>query len=138
VALKLHQLSQRILNVSKRLEANANEIVKDAAKAFIVEVVNNAPVDTGQLVSSWKVGLNYHPRGVRTFEPGIKGSTAEFNRAAVLDDTYSIIDRRQTGQTITFVNHTPYLEYVNNGEYDRFVISALDRVKNRPKQRKII
>jgi len=134
----LKQLSQRILKLSKRIEPNANEITKAAGKAFINEVVDGAPVDTGLTVSSWKVGLNYKPVGTRIFAPGVKGSTAQANRDAVKAAVFATIDKRVTGQTMSFTNSTPYLKYINGGDYQRYIDSALDRAKDAVRSRKIL
>ena len=104
-----------MFGLSKRIEPNANRMVQDAAAAFLEEVVARTPVDTGQAVSSWKVGLNYQPRGTRTFSPGAKGSTASANRSAVLSSELPKIRNRRTGQTISVVNTAEYIERLNNG-----------------------
>lgn len=138
MAISLSQLSQRILKLSKNIEPNANEMTKAAAKAFVTEVIDAAPVDTGRTVSSWKVGLNYQPRGSRLFVPGKLGSTAAANRAAVKADVYPQIERRVTGQTISIVNDTPYLLFINDGDYKKFIDSGLKRAIDAVKQRKIL
>ena len=134
----LNQLSQRILGLSKKLHVNANLMTQDAARAFANEVIDRAPVDTGLLVSSWKVGLNYQPRGTRIFSPGELGSTAAANKAAVREVLLARIAQRVTGQTISFTNSTPYLEYVNKGEYEQVIKAALMRAKDAVKQRKLL
>lgn len=111
----LRRFSQRIFNLSKRIEPNANKKVKDAATAFLTTVVNQTPVDTGQAVSSWKVGLNYRPTGTRVFAKGDKGSTAGANRSAVLSQELPKIAKRITGQTISVVNTVDYIQKLNAG-----------------------
>ena len=137
MAQTLDKLSQRILGLKANLERNANEIVKAAARAYVTEVIDASPVDTGRMVSSWKVGLNYSPRGTRLFSAGVKGSTAEANRTAVKAAVLPTIDARVTGQTIYIANDTYYLKFVNGGEYERFVKSALDRATSAARQRKL-
>lgn len=127
-----------MLGLSKRITANANQMTKDAARAFIDSVVDDTPVDTGLMVSSWKVGLNYQPSGTRIFAPGKLGSTASTNREAVKAAIYPYIDRRVTGQTISFTNDTPYLQYVNDGDYARYVTKARQRAYDAAKQRKLL
>lgn len=111
----LRQFSQRMFGLANKIEKNANEKVKDAAKAFLTTVVEMTPVDTGQAVSSWKVGLNYKPRGTRVFAEGTDGSTASANRSAVLALELPKIAARVTGQTISVVNTAPYIQRLNNG-----------------------
>lgn len=111
----LNQFSQRMFGLANKVEPNANLMVQDAAAAFLEEVVSRTPVDSGQAVSSWKVGLNYIPRGVRTFSPGAFGSTASANRSAVLSSELPKVRRRRTGQTISVVNTAPYISRLNDG-----------------------
>ncbi len=138
MAKEIKQLSQRILGLSKRITENANEITKELSKEFITSVIDATPVDVGQLVSSWKVGLNYRPSGTRLFVPGKAGSTAGANRAAVLSVVLPTIERRVTGQTISFVNDTPYLQYVNKGDYQQIIDVAYQRARDKVKARKLL
>lgn len=115
MAQSFNKLNQRMFDLSKRVEPNANQIVKDAAKAFLTSVVEKTPVDTGQAVSSWKVGLNYQPSGPRLFSPGSKGSTAGANRSAALGEGLPTIEKRKTGQNINIVNTVEYISRLNAG-----------------------
>lgn len=138
MAIKLAQLSQRILKLSRNIEPNANEMTKAAARAFLNDIIDAAPVDTGQLVSSWKVGLNYHPKGTRIFVPGKLGSTAAANREAVRQVVLDRVNERVTGQTINIVNDTPYLMHVNDGAYEDYIDAALRSAMEAVRQRKIL
>lgn len=125
----LSQFSQRMFGLSKKSVTNANEMVKDAAKAFLTEVVNRTPVDTAQAVSSWKVGLNYKPRGTRNLIPGLKGSTAGAARSAVLASELPKIEKRVTGQTISVVNTTDYIEELNSGSSKQAPAGFIDAAR---------
>jgi hypothetical protein len=138
MANDLRALNQRMLGLSKRVTENANEIVKAADTDFITEVIDRAPVDTGLTVSSWKVGLNYKPVGTRLFVPGKLGSTATANREAVKSVVLPTISKRITGETIFFANQTPYLTFINGGEYEQAIDSAYKRAYDAAKNRKIV
>lgn len=137
MAIEIKQLSQRILKLRRDIVENANELTKQAARTFIEDVIDSAPVDTGLTVSSWKVGLNYRPSGTRLFSPGKLGSTAEANRRAVKAVVLERINQRVTGQTISFANDTPYVQYINDGDYKRYIESAMARAMDSVKQRKL-
>lgn len=112
----LTRLSQRMLGLSSRIVPYANEVVRAVGEEFLTTVVNETPVDEGDAVSSWKVGLNYTPVGERdAFTRGKKGSTAASNRNAVLSKELPKIRKRVTGQTISIVNTSPYIEMLENG-----------------------
>lgn len=112
----LTKLSQRMLGLSSRVTDLANAKTQSAAKAFFETVVNRTPVDTGQAISNWKVGLNYEPRGVTPARvPGSQGSTAGANRRATLAAYLPTIAKRVTGQTIYIINTVPYIGRLNAG-----------------------
>jgi len=127
-----------MFGLSKKVTPFANEIVQDAAIRYVREIVSVAPVDTGLTVSSWKVGLNYTPTGTRLFVPGKLGSTATANRAAVLGVLIPRIKARVTGQTISIVNETPYLQYINKGEYQAQVSAAFKNATVNLRQKKLL
>lgn len=127
-----------MFGLSKRVTLFANEIVQDAAIRYVNEIVSVAPVDTGLTVSSWKVGLNYVPTGTRIFVPGKLGSTAAANRSAVLGVLIPRIKARVTGQTISIVNETPYLQYINKGEYEQRVSVAFKNATANLRQKKLL
>lgn len=122
-------LSQRILKLQGKIVEGANEKVKLAAKAYLTEVVNGTPADTGQAISSWKVGLNYSPVGERTFVKGEKGSSRGANISAVLSMELPKIDRRVTGQTIYIVNTTSYIGLLNAGRSDQAPAGFIDKAR---------
>ena len=122
-------LSQRILKIQRNIVDGANEKVKRAAKAYLTEVVQGTPADTGQAISSWKVGLNYSPRGTRTFSKGAKGSTRAVNISAVLNFELPKIDSRQTGQTIYIVNTTSYIGLLNAGRSNQAPAGFIDKAR---------
>lgn len=127
--MELGMLSQRILKIQKGIVENAGEKVKLAAKAYLTEVVTGTPADTGQAISSWKVGLNYAPRGVRTFAEGKSGSTKQANISAVLSLELPKIDRRVTGQTVYIVNTTSYIDLLNAGRSSQAPAGFIDRAR---------
>lgn len=122
-------LSQRILKIQRNIVDGANEKVKRAAKAYLTEVVQGTPADTGQAISSWKVGLNYSPRGTRTFSEGSKGSTRAVNISAVLNFELPKIEGRQTGQTIYIVNTTSYIGLLNAGRSNQAPAGFIDKAR---------
>ena len=72
----------------KAIEARHGRAVRVAyakvARAALKVLIEKAPVDTGQLVSNYRVGLGRSaPRAqIDPYAPGKKGSTAGANRAA--------------------------------------------------------
>jgi len=129
MAQDISLLSQRILRIQKGIVENAAEKVKLAAKAYLTEVVNGTPADTGQAISSWKVGLNYQPRGVRTLVKGKAGSTRAANISAVLNIELPKIEARVTGQTIYIVNTTPYISLLNAGRSNQAPAGFIDKAR---------
>jgi hypothetical protein len=129
MAVDISMLSQRILNLQNKLVRNDNAKVIAASKAFLTEVVNATPVDTGQAVSSWKTGFNYVPRGTRNLAPGSKGSSASAARSAVLALELPRLDGRKTGYTVYIVNTTDYISALNAGRSKQAPAGFLDRAR---------
>ena len=127
--MDISPLSQRILELQKNIVEGANEKVKRAAKAYLTEVVRGTPADTGKAISSWKVGLNYSPRGERTFAKGKAGSTRAANISAVLNLELPKIDGRQTGQTVYIVNTTSYIGLLNAGRSNQAPAGFIDKAR---------
>lgn len=122
-------LSQRILKIQRSIGEGANAKVKEAAKAYLTTVVQGTPADTGQAISSWKVGLNYSPRGERTFAKGTKGSTRQANISATLSMELPKIESRQTGQTVYIVNTTGYIGLLNAGRSNQAPAGFIDKAR---------
>lgn len=127
--MDMSMLSQRILRIQKGIVENAAEKVKLASKAYFTEVVNGTPADTGQAISSWKIGINYAPRGVRTFAAGSKGSTRMANVSAVLSLELPKLETRRTGQTVYIVNTTSYIELLNAGRSKQAPAGFIDKAR---------
>lgn len=116
MTLTLRQFSQRMYGLSKRVDSNCNELVKDAARKFFTTVVERTPVDTGLAISNWRVGLNYTPYGFSgPYVVGVQGSSKGANIASVLSRYLPTIEQRRTGQTISIVNTAPHIEKLNQG-----------------------
>lgn len=129
MARDISLLSQRILRIQKGIVENAAEKVKLASQAYFTEVVQGTPADTGQAISSWKIGLNYVPRGTRTFVPGKAGSTRFPNISATLSAELPKISRRVTGQTVYIVNTTDYISFLNEGRSDQAPAGFIDKAR---------
>lgn len=129
MAQDISMLSQRILKLGRKIETNANEKVKNASKAFLTEAVRGTPADTAQAVSSWKVGLNYQPSGVRNLAPGSKGSSKSAAVGAVLMLELPKIDRRVTGITVYIVNTTSYISLLNAGRSSQAPAGFIDKAR---------
>ncbi len=119
-----------MLKLGRRIEDNANKKTQLAAREFLTTVVNETPADKGQAISSWKVGLNYQPRGTRLFVEGTKGSTAASNRAAVLSAELPKIEQRVTGMTIYIVNTAPYITLLNQGRSNQAQAGFIDKARS--------
>lgn len=106
-----------------RLYANkAGEIGDEAVKAASSAVLRNlayaTPVDTGEAVSNWQVGIGNAPGSARgPYAAGEKGSTAETNRLAMLQAGLATIDGYRSGEgaAVHIVNNAKHIGALNDG-----------------------
>lgn len=129
MAQDISKLSQRILQIQRGLGEAANEKVKNASRGFLTTVVEGTPADTGQAISSWKVGLNYQPTGARNLAPGSKGSTRSAAISATMSMELPKISRRVTGMTVYIVNTTSYISALNDGRSSQAPAGFIDRAR---------
>jgi hypothetical protein len=114
--MTFERMSLKTFGLSKRIAADGEERVRNAARIFLQELVAVTPVDKGWAVSNWRIGVNYMPTNIRpAFSPGRKGSTATANRAAVLANELPKLDKYKTGRTINVVNNAPHILKLNDG-----------------------
>ena len=96
-----------------RFEKGAAAAYRKVARVALRTLIDKAPVDTGQLVSNYRVGLGRStPRGmIEPYSPGHKGSTAAANRGAAYAAASARLMAAQPKDTINIVNtarHFPY------------------------------
>ena len=90
---------------------NANLIKQSIAKALLIELTGEIPVDTSQLVSNWQVGLNNPPNGVlNAHVKGDKGSTREQSTSITRGIGDDVINSAEEGDDIFLANNAPYLK----------------------------
>lgn len=101
------QFDDRMKKLGKRVESNAERVVKTYCLAFHTAVVLATPVDTGRARANWQVALN---------QPA----------TAVLDDTdrsgqatiakgQQVVATYKDGAQLRITNNLPYIDRLNAG-----------------------
>lgn len=114
--MNLGQFANLMKERAASLPVRVNEIKQEIATIGLVQLVQNTPVDTGEAVSNWQVGMDQMPVGTRPpFVPGIDRSTEEQNKLAVLAEAKAPLASSKPGQTIHLTNNTEYIRELNEG-----------------------
>jgi hypothetical protein len=88
--------------------AKQHDIVRDIVTEIVATPIELSPVDTGNFVSNWLLGLNGNiPWGVT----GIKNQDKEYNVVRVT----SRIPNDAANHTYTLVNNTSYAQALEDG-----------------------
>lgn len=113
-----------LATLAKEIRAKANSVGKDAsdvarevARAIVHDVIDHTPVDEGDTVSSWEVGIGFAPTARRRASiPGRRGSTAGANRQAAKAAADAILDApKAPGVPIFISNASDAIGPLNNG-----------------------
>lgn len=114
----LDEFERRIRLYANKAGEIGDAAVKAASQNVLLELAVATPVDTGEAVSNWQVGIGSAPtNALLPFAPGEKGSTADTNRMAMLDAGLSKIDAYRSGQgaAVHIVNNAKHIGALNDG-----------------------
>lgn len=134
-----NQFSRRLKLRADRLEANMEQVVKDAALAALEIMVLGTTVDTGKARSNWIVTKDSpfvgdyppfypYPKGSRG---GGQGIEERQNATAVLAEGMSIINSFRLGvdPDLFITNNVRYLRYIEDGAISRVTAEAADAAR---------
>ena len=114
----LDEFERRIRLYANRAGEFGDAAVKAASRNVLLELAVATPVDTGEAVSNWQVGIGNSPSSVLPpYAPGEHGSTADTNRMAMLDAGIAKIDAYKSGQgeAVHIVNNAKHIGALNDG-----------------------
>jgi len=114
----LDEFERRIRLYANKAGEIGDAAVKAASRDTLLELAVATPVDTGEAVSNWQVGLGTAPTGaIPPYSPGEKGSTADTNRIAMLEVGLATIDGYQSGlgAAVHIVNNAKHIGSLNDG-----------------------
>lgn len=114
----LDDFAKRMSRLSVQVENNAEQAVKDCAKAVTRTVINATPVDSGRARSNWTAELDQaFSRLFPAHVPGVKGSTGEANAEAAINQANEVIERFDINgnRSVHISNSLPYIGALNDG-----------------------
>jgi hypothetical protein len=114
----LDDFAGRMSRLSVQVEGNVEEAVKDCAKAVTRTVIDATPVDTGRARSNWTAELDQaFARLFPAHVPGEKGSTAEANAEAAINQANEVVNQFDitANREIHVANSLPYIGVLNDG-----------------------
>jgi hypothetical protein len=103
----LRQFAGRIRVIGRRIEENADAMVRKVALAVDSAVVIATPVDTGRARSNWQVNLGGPASGTRD-------ALDQSGQAAIAEGQTRIAQYRG-GSAIHITNNLPYIGRLNDG-----------------------
>lgn len=98
------------------LQHSVTELQKDVAQELLIALAETTPVDTGNAVSNYQVGINGAvgtPIGPHV--PGKRQSTRGENIRATISNGSAILDTVGPGDSIHITNNTDYIRDLDRG-----------------------
>lgn len=135
--MDLKRFQAELRQAAKRMQERTDEAVGAAALAALDAAVGATPVDTGEAVSNWRLGIGITPtKRLAPYVPGRRGSTAGANRAAAMAaGRATVLGKRLKGRPIYLANNAPHIRWILDGSptivahpLDDIAISAAQRV----------
>jgi hypothetical protein len=114
----LDEFERRIRLYANKAGELGDVAVKAASSATLRELAQATPIDTGEAVSNWQVGIGSAPsNAIPAFAPGHQGSTADTNRLAMLEAGLAALDGYVSGQgaAVHIVNNAKHIGALNDG-----------------------
>ncbi|QYC96681.1 virion structural protein [Stenotrophomonas phage BUCT627] len=115
--MNLNQFAKLMHDRANSLPERVNKVKIEVATAGLFALAQSTPVDTGQAVSNWQVGIGQAVSGVRAaYAPGFDRSTEEVNRNAMLEAARRPLQTAKAGQTIHLTNNLDYIVDLDHGK----------------------
>jgi hypothetical protein len=137
----LYHLSLYVKRIGRQISDQSAKYVKAAARAVLIDLAKNNPVDTSLSVSNWTVGIGYSPVNlIPPHFPGVKGSTEAASRAQTIAYGRKIINMYKSRQVLHISNNVDYITYLESSHKPKagFVARAVIKGNLATKKVKLI
>lgn len=113
----LRGFAGRIRVKGKRVEENADALVRKVAVAVDTAVVLATPVDTGRARANWQVEIGdaLNDQEGPPYVPGEGGSSGSANAMAAIEAGKNVIKQYKGGSEIHIYNNLSYIQKLNDG-----------------------
>lgn len=114
--MDLQQFALKMDLRASKIAPNLNEVKKRVATEILGKVVARTPVDTGEAISNWIVGIGSSaasPRPAHMLGKG--GSTYDQNVRATITAGEKVIASAKSGQEIHISTALDYVKKLNDG-----------------------
>lgn len=113
----LRGLARRMFQIAESIPLIGARKARVAAIGALEVLIEQTPVDTGEAVSNWQVGIGSPPVGtIPAYVPGNAQSTADVNRAIAIRVGEGRIKRYiGIGGPIHITNNVAHIERLNDG-----------------------
>lgn len=115
--MNLRQFAALTRKRASQIAIRVNEVKIEVATAGMYVLAQSTPVDTGEAVSNWQVGVGAPVVGTRAaYVPGKDRSTEEANRHAVLEAARRPLLSAKPGEVIHLTNSLDYIVDLDQGK----------------------
>jgi HK97 gp10 family phage protein len=109
-------MDAKLVEIKKAAAEKASRQAVKVAIAVLTVLLEETPIDTGKLVSNWRVNLNSPLTDViEAHTVGKAASEAAANIGQAGSAAAEVLAQKQSGQPIHITNYTPYVRYLNDG-----------------------
>lgn len=124
--MNLSQFATLSRNRAKTIERRVNEIKVEAVTAGLFSLAQSTPVDKGDAVSNWQVGVGAAKTGVLpAYVPGESQSTEAANRQAMLEAARGPLKTVKPGDAVHLTNNLHYIVDLDQGSSPQAPIGAM-------------
>lgn len=119
-----------MIDRSKTVIVDPNELKKKVAIAIVTDLIAQTPVDSSKALSNWVIGLGAPNRDkLDPYFFGDRGSTQETSGAVALSVARATIARAAPGQPIFISNNLPYIRRLNDGHSTQAPAGFVERAE---------
>lgn len=113
----LADLATELRKIANNVGNDASDVSREVARAIAHDVIDHTPVDSGETVSCWEIGIGAPPVAKRgAFVPGKAGSTAAANRQAAKAACDAALDTPKAPGTSIFISNAgDAIAFLNGG-----------------------
>lgn len=122
-------LAKELRTIASNAGNQGSDVAREVARAIAHDAIDHTPVDEGETVSCWEIGVGAPPLARRSaFVPGKAGSTAGANRQAAKAACDAILDAPKSPGTPIFISNAgDAIGFLNGGSSQQEPAGFIER-----------
>lgn len=110
----LGQMFGRMVSLARRVEASADDLVREVGRQVVTQAVRSTPYDEGWAKSNWQAGSGSAPQGTR-LPFAFKGGPGANDAGAIADAVRIISGHPGNGVPLYISNTAKHIGRLNDG-----------------------